>query len=57
MDELNHWRLFLNSGSVLDYLAYKRAKEMKDTGADTVTREETDEIPHRGIDYQGTEYR
>ena len=57
MDELNHWRLFLNSGSVLDYLAYKRAQEMKDTGADTVTREETDEIPHRGTDYPRTEYR
>ena len=56
MDELNQWRLFLNSGSVLDYLAYKRAQEMEDTGADTVKREETDEIPHRGIDYQGAEY-
>ncbi len=57
MDELNHWRLFLNSGSVLDYLAYKRAQEMKDTGADTVTREETDEIPHKRTDYPRTEYR
>ena len=56
MEDWNHWRLFLNSGSVLDYLAYKRAQEMKDTGADTVTREETDEIPDRGFDYQGTEY-
>ena len=33
MEEWNQWRLFLNSGSVLDYLAYKRAKEMEDTGA------------------------
>lgn len=57
MDEMNRWRLFLSSGSVLDYLAYKRAKEMEDTGADTVSREETDEIPDRGLDYQGTEYR
>lgn len=57
MDEWNRWRLFLTSGSVLDYLAYKRAMETKDTGADTVHREETDEIPNRGIDYQGTEYR
>lgn len=56
MEEWNRWRLFLNSGSALDYIAYKRAKEMEDTGADTVTREETDEIPHRGIDYPGTEY-
>ncbi len=57
MDEFGHWRLFLSSGSVLDYLAYKRAMEAKDTGADTVRREETDEIPNRGTDYQGTEYR
>ena len=26
MEEWNQWRLFLNSGSVLDYLAYKRAR-------------------------------
>ncbi|MBQ2487093.1 MAG: hypothetical protein IIV05_01790 [Ruminococcus sp.] len=57
MDEWNRWRLFLNSGSVLDYLAYKRAQEMKDTGADTVSREGSDEIPHRGSDHQRTEYR
>lgn len=57
MDELNHWRLFLNSGSVLDYLAYKRAQEMQNRAAQTASREETDEIPHRGTDYQGTEYR
>lgn len=57
MDELNHWRLFLNSGSVLDYLAYKRAQEMKDRGADAVTREETDEIPHKRTDHPRTEYR
>lgn len=57
MDEMNQWRLFLSSGSVLDYLAYKRAKEMENTGADTVLGEETDEIPYRGTDHQGTEYR
>ena len=61
MEEWNRWRLFLNSGSVLDYLAdylaYKRAQEMKDTGADTVSREGSDEIPHRGSDHQRTEYR
>ncbi len=45
MDELGHWRLFLNSGEALD------------TGADTVKREETDEIPNRGTDNKGTEYR
>ena len=57
MDEWNHWRFFINSGSVLDYLAYKRAKETENTGADTVIREDTDEIPDRGIDNQGAEYR
>ncbi len=57
MDELGHWRLFINSGSVLDYLDYRRAKEALDTGADTVKREETDEIPNRGTDNKGTEYR
>ena len=57
MDELGHWRLFLNSGSVLDYLDYRRAKEALDTGADTVKREETDEIPNGRSDYKGTEYR
>ena len=31
MDEWNHWRFFINSGSVLDYLAYKRAKETENT--------------------------
>ena len=57
MDEWNHWRFFINSGSVLDYLAYKRAKETENTGADTVLMEDTDEIPDRGIDNQGAEYR
>lgn len=57
MDEMNYWRLFLNSGSVLDYIAYKQALEAKNTGADTVSREDTDEIPNRGLGNQGTEYR
>lgn len=57
MDEIDRWRFFLNSGSVIDYLAFKRAQEMEDTGADTVKVEETDEIPHRGFDNKGTEYR
>lgn len=57
MEEWNRWRLFLTSGSVLDYLEYKAAQRMNETGADTVRREETDEIPDRGTDYKGTEYR
>ena len=57
MDEWNHWRFFINSGSVLDYLAYKRAQEEKNRTADALSQEETDEIPHRGLDNQRTEYR
>lgn len=57
MENWNRWRLFLSSGSVLDYLEYKAAQRMNDTGADTVRREETDEIPDRGTHHQGTEYR
>lgn len=57
MDGLNYWRLFLTSGSVLDYLAYKRAQETERRQASAVTQEEPDEIPHRGTDHQRTEYR
>lgn len=57
MDEPNYWRLFLHSGSVLDYLAYKRAQESERRQASAVVQEETDEIPHRGTDHQRTEYR
>ena len=43
----------------MDTEARKEAsiQDAKDTGAITVNREETDEIPNRGIDYKGTEYR
>lgn len=47
----------LPRGSVLDYIRYKSIQDAKDTGAITVNREETDEIPNRGTDYKGTEYR
>lgn len=57
MDEWNRWRLFLNSGSVLDYLAFKRAQESERRSEQGAAREEADEIPHRGFDPQRTEYR
>lgn len=57
MDGLHYWRLFWHSGSVPDYLAYKRAQETARRQADAVVQEETDEIPHRGTDHQRTEYR
>lgn len=57
MDNWSAWQIFFTTGSVLDYIRYKSIQDAKDTGAITVKREETDEIPNRGTDYKGTEYR
>ena len=57
MDNWSAWQIFSTTGSVLDYIRYKSIQYAKDTGAITVNREETDEIPNRGTDYKGTEYR
>ena len=57
MDEMNQWSVFLTHGSVLDYLRYKSIQDSKDTGADTVNREVTDEIPDGRTDHQRNEYR
>ncbi|MGN0502440.1 MAG: hypothetical protein ACI4HN_05905 [Ruminococcus sp.] len=57
MDDWYMWQAFFTTGSVLDYLRYKSIQDAKDTGADTVLREETDEIPDGRTYYQGTEYR
>lgn len=57
MDEWYMWDVFFQTGSVLDYIRYKCIQNSKDTGADTVRREITDEIPNGRSDYQGTEYR
>ena len=57
MDEWYMWNAFFTTGNVLDYLRYKSIQDTKDLGADTILREETDEIPNRGTDYKGTEYR
>ena len=57
MDNWSAWQIFFTTGSVLDYSRYKSIQDAKDTGAITVNREETDEIPNRGTDYKGTEYR
>ena len=57
MDNWSAWRIFFTTGSVLDYIRYKSIQDAKDTGAITVNREETDEIPNRRTDYKGTEYR
>ena len=54
MDNWSAWQIFFTTGSVIDY---KSIQDAKDTGAITVNREETDEIPNRGTDYKGTEYR
>lgn len=57
MDDWYMWQAFFTTGSVLDYLRYKSIQNAKNTGADTVLREETDEIPDGRTYYQGTEYR
>ena len=57
MDEMNMWSVFLTTGSVLDYIRYKSIQNSKDTGADTVNREVTDEIPDGRTDHQRNEYR
>lgn len=57
MDNWSAWQIFFTTGSVLDYIRYKSIQDAKDTGAITVNMEETDEIPNRGTDYKGTEYR
>lgn len=57
MDDWYMWQAFFTTGSVLDYLRYKGIQDAKNTGADTVLSEETDEIPDRRTYNQGTEYR
>ncbi|MEE0958294.1 MAG: hypothetical protein UH734_09500 [Ruminococcus sp.] len=57
MDEWNMWSVFLTTGSVLDYIRYKSIQNSKNTGADTVIREVSDEIPNGRTDSQRNEYR
>lgn len=57
MDEWYMWQVFFQTGSVLDYIRYKSIQSSKDTGADTVSREVTDEVPNGWADNQRTEYR
>ena len=57
MDEWYMWQVFFHTGSVLDYIRYKSIQSSKDSGADTVRREITDEVPNGRTDYQRTEYR
>ncbi len=57
MDEWYMWDVFFQTGSVLDYIRYKSIQDSKDSGADTVRREITDEIPDRRTDNKRTEYR
>ena len=57
MDDWSAWQTFFTTGSVLDYIRYYSIQDAIDTGAITVNREETDEIPNRGTDFKGTEYR
>ena len=57
MDEWYMWQVFFTTGSVLDYIRYKSIQDAKDTGAITINREETDEIPNGWTDNKGAEYR
>ena len=57
MDEWYMWDVFFQTGSVLDYIRYKSIQDSKDTGADTVRSEITDEIPDGRTDNKRTEYR
>ncbi len=57
MDEWYMWDVFFQTGSVLDYIRYKSIQDSKDSGADTVRREITDEVPDRRTDNKRTEYR
>ena len=57
MDEWYMWQVFFTTGSVLDYIRYKSIQDAKDTGADTVLRENGDEISAGRTGYQRTEYR
>ena len=57
MDDWYMWQAFFTTGNVLDYLRYKEIQNAKDTGADTIRREETDELPDGRPYNQGTEYR
>ena len=57
MDNWSAWQIFFTTGSVLDYIRYKSIQDAKDTGAITVNREETDEIPDDGADSERAKYR
>lgn len=57
MEEWYMWQTFFTTGSVLDYIRYKTIQNAKNTGADTVLREETDEISDGRTDNQRKEYR
>ncbi len=57
MDDWYLWQAFFTTGNVLDYLRYKSIQDAKDTGADTINREISDEAEDRGAYNKGTEYR
>lgn len=57
MDEWYMWNAFFTTGNVLDYLRYKSIQDTKDLGADTILREENDEIPDDGTDSERAKYR
>ena len=55
MDEMSAWNSFMNSGSVLDYLKYKKIQECSKEGEEP--KDGADEVQNQGTDTQTTEYR
>ena len=52
-DEKEAWRAFTESGSVMDYLAYKEIQSQH--GGEW--QEDKDEVQNQGSDHQTAEYR
>ncbi len=56
MDEWSSWEMFFTTG-IADYIRFKTIQNAKDTGADTVNREISDEISDERTDYQRAKLR
>ena len=57
MDDWSSWEMFFTTGSIADYIRFKTIQNAKDTGADTVNREISDEVSDERTDYQRAKLR
>ncbi len=57
MDEWSSWEMFFTTGSIADYIRFKTIQNAKDTGADTINREISDEVSDERTDYQRAKLR